>query len=198
MLNDGWRIQHSVIDGSRWKGSKETEDSNFPGGLAVKNPPANAGDMDSIRGPERSTCCRATKPVCHNCWAQAPWRLCSITRGASQGVCALQRERSLHSSKPRTAQINNIIFKKDAEDLNSTINQLILIAIYWTLHWKSEHTFFFLIAQEKFKIWLQSENHSVVSDCLWPHGRYSPWNSLGQNTGVGSLSLLQWIFLTQE
>ena len=26
----------------------------------------------------------------------------------------------------------------------------------------------------------------------------SPWNSLGQNTGVGSLSLLQWIFLTQE
>ena len=67
MLNDGWRIQHSVIDGSRWKGSKETEDSNFPGGLAVKNPPANAGDMDSIRDLERSTCCRATKPVCHNC-----------------------------------------------------------------------------------------------------------------------------------
>ena len=26
----------------------------------------------------------------------------------------------------------------------------------------------------------------------------SPWNSSGQNTGVGSLSLLQWIFLTQE
>ena len=26
---------------------------------------------------------------------------------------------------------------------------------------------------------------------LWPHGLYSPWNSLGQNTGVGSLSLLQ-------
>ena len=27
---------------------------------------------------------------------------------------------------------------------------------------------------------------------------YSPWNSPGQNTGVGSLSLLQGIFLTQE
>ena len=26
---------------------------------------------------------------------------------------------------------------------------------------------------------------------LWPHGLYSPWNSLGHNTGVGSLSLLQ-------
>ena len=33
-----------------------------------------------------------------------------------------------------------------------------------------------------------SENCSVVSDSLWPHGLYSPWNSLGQNTGVGSTS----------
>ena len=24
-----------------------------------------------------------------------------------------------------------------------------------------------------------------MSDSLWPHGLYSPWNSLGQNTGVG-------------
>ena len=37
-----------------------------------------------------------------------------------------------------------------------------------------------------------------VSDSLWPHGLYSPWNSPGQNTGVGSLSLLQGIFPTQE
>ena len=42
-----------------------------------------------------------------------------------------------------------------------------------------------------------SESHSVVSDSLWPHGLYSPWNSPGQNTGVGSLSLLQGIFPTQ-
>ena len=27
---------------------------------------------------------------------------------------------------------------------------------------------------------------------------YSKWNSPGQNTEVGSLSLLQWIFPTQE
>ena len=30
------------------------------------------------------------------------------------------------------------------------------------------------------------------------HGLYSPWNSPGQSTGVGSLSLLQGIFPTQE
>ena len=30
-----------------------------------------------------------------------------------------------------------------------------------------------------------------MSDSLRPHGLYSPWNSPGQSTGVGSLSLLQ-------
>ena len=42
-----------------------------------------------------------------------------------------------------------------------------------------------------------SESHSVVSNSLQPHGLYSPWNSPGQNTGMGSLSLLQGIFPTQ-
>ena len=36
-----------------------------------------------------------------------------------------------------------------------------------------------------------------MSDCLRPHGLYRPWNSPGQNTGVGSYSLLQGIFPTQ-
>ena len=43
----------------------------------------------------------------------------------------------------------------------------------------------------------ESESRSVVSDSLWPHRLYSPWNSPGQNTGVGSISLLQGIFPTQ-
>ena len=43
----------------------------------------------------------------------------------------------------------------------------------------------------------ESESCSVVSNSLWPHGLYSPWNSPDQNTGVGSLSLLQGIFPTQ-
>ena len=44
---------------------------------------------------------------------------------------------------------------------------------------------------------VESESCSVVSDSLWPHGLYSPWNAPGQNTGVGSLSLLQGLFPTQ-
>ena len=43
-----------------------------------------------------------------------------------------------------------------------------------------------------------SESHSLVSCSLRPHGPYSPWNSPGQNTGVGCLSLFQGIFPTQE
>ena len=42
-----------------------------------------------------------------------------------------------------------------------------------------------------------NESCSVVSDSLGHHGLYSSWNSPGQNTGVGSLSLLQGIFPTQ-
>ena len=43
----------------------------------------------------------------------------------------------------------------------------------------------------------ESESHSVVSDSLGPYGLYSPWNSPGQNIGVGSFPLLQGIFPTQ-
>ena len=40
----------------------------------------------------------------------------------------------------------------------------------------------------------EGKSRSAVSDSLQPHGLYSPWNSPGQNTGVGSLSLLQGLF----
>ena len=61
------------------------------------------------------------------------------------------------------------------------------------------------IAGRFFTIWATREARrpffdgslSVVSNSLRPHGLYSPWNSPGQNTGVGSLSLLQGIFPTQ-
>ena len=43
----------------------------------------------------------------------------------------------------------------------------------------------------------ESANCSVVSNSLQPNRLYSPWNSPGQNTIVGSLSLPQGIFPTQ-
>ena len=44
----------------------------------------------------------------------------------------------------------------------------------------------------------ESVSHSVRFDPLQPHGLQCPWNSPGQNTGMGTHSLLQGIFPTQE
>ena len=54
-----------------------------------------------------------------------------------------------------------------------------------------------LLVRTPLVITTESETRSVESDSLQLHGLYSPWNSPGQNTRVGSLSLLQRIFLTQ-
>ena len=56
---------------------------------------------------------------------------------------------------------------------------------------KIRHTFGF------FSLESESESRSVVSHSLRPRGLYNPWDSPGQNTGVGSISLLQRIFPTQ-
>ena len=44
----------------------------------------------------------------------------------------------------------------------------------------------------------ESESLSVLSGSLRSHELYHPWNSSGQNTGVGILSLLQGVIPTQE
>ena len=47
-------------------------------------------------------------------------------------------------------------------------------------------------------LWVKVKvTQSCPSDSLQPHGLYCPWNSPGQNTGMGSISLLQGIFPTQ-
>ena len=61
-----------------------------------------------------------------------------------------------------------------------------------SVHWWMNKEFVVCIYTSEVK-W--SGSCSVVSDSLRHHGL---WNSPGQNTGVGSLSLLQGIFLTQE
>ena len=43
----------------------------------------------------------------------------------------------------------------------------------------------------------ESESYSVMFDSSRPHGLYGPWDSPGQNTGMGRFSLLQGVFPTQ-
>ena len=57
--------------------------------------------------------------------------------------------------------------------------------------------FSFLQLSQSYPLW-KNESCWVVSNSLWPHELYSGWNSLGQNTGVGSLSLLQEIFQPRD
>ena len=52
--------------------------------------------------------------------------------------------------------------------------------------------------QGSLKFESESESPSVVSNSLRPHGLYSPWHSLGQNTGMGTLSLPQGIFQPRD
>ena len=73
---------------------------------------------------------------------------------------------------------------------------LALFLSFLYLYWYS--LYFLLILFTWFPLVLcETESCSVVSNSLRPHGLYSPWNFLGQNTGMGNLSLLQGIFPTQ-
>ena len=61
-------------------------------------------------------------------------------------------------------------------------------------HTRAEHS-----DQRHFVVCIYIQYTKLLSR-VWlfrPHGLYSPWNSPGQNTGVGSLSLFQGIFPTQ-
>ena len=56
----------------------------------------------------------------------------------------------------------------------------------------------FIMKISKYTWIIMNESLPFVSNSLRPHGLYSPWNSPGQNTGVGSLSLLQGIFQPRD
>ena len=47
--------------------------------------------------------------------------------------------------------------------------------------------FFHIVFSYRFNWDCEGETRSVMSDSSWLHGLHSPWNSPGQNTGVGSL-----------
>ena len=81
---------------------------------------------------------------------------------------------------------------------------------FWLVHFgekpclgSAPSAWFFILTQRKprgqthFQGSLSEWVKVKVSNSLRQHALYSPWNSPGQNTGVGSLSLLQGIFSTQ-
>ena len=63
----------------------------FPGGVVVKNPPANAGDRVRALVREDPTCRGATKPASHNYWARVP----QLLKPAQPRARAPQQEKPL-------------------------------------------------------------------------------------------------------
>ena len=64
---------------------KNRKNLGLPGGLEVKNPPANAGDKGSVAGPERIHMPRDNQAI-------EPQRLTP----AHSRACAVQQEKPLH------------------------------------------------------------------------------------------------------
>ena len=82
----------------------------------------------------------------------------------------------------------------DSENKCSPLSRLIVSSMpYWVHlpgHWHF-HFLFPVIVPQTSSSWKWKWRSLVTSDSFRPHGLYSPWNSPGQNTGVGNLSLLQ-------
>ena len=70
---------------------------------------------------------------------------------------------------------------------------LLLLSALWWMRLRG----LFKLPDRKWSEVKWNESCSVLTDSLRHHGLYVPWNSPGQNTGVGSLFLLQAIFPTQ-
>ena len=121
--------------------------------------------------------------------------LISFTSGSlPQGQGSKLRPRAALGNLP-TLQVRGLESSHSAgERLGSQLPASGKVSLRWGFE---SHGPFFHYYCSKIYITQKNESHSVVSNSLQPHGLYSPWNSLGQNTGVGSLSLLQGIFPTQ-
>ena len=96
--------------------------------------------------------------------------------------------------------MSNICFLSPKENANKPSFQLFIFLLTSSITSKYKcHVSFYENAALRLHSLskVRSESYSVLSNSLRLHGLYRPWNSPGQNTGMGSLSLLQGIFPTQ-
>ena len=144
----------------------------FPGGASGKEPTCNAGDIrDGVSILGQKTLLEEDTANSILAW-RIPW---TEEPGMLQSIGSQSRTQlkrlSMHVQ-------NNIICKKKKKE------KVICYAVHMKVTQYCKLT--------------MCENRSVIADSLRPHGRYSLWNSLGQHTGVGRLSLLQGIFQMQR
>ena len=73
------------------------------------------------------------------------------------------------------------------------VSHVHFISIHQKCLWENRISYVFLAT----RMWKVKVKVAQSCPTLRPHGLYSSWNSPGQNTGVGSYSLLQGIFPIQ-
>ena len=96
--------------------------------------------------------------------------------------------------RPQTSNISNQMVSVHGI-IQARILQWVVISFSRGSSWYRDQTHISCIGRQiLYHLPPGSQSHSVVSDTLQPHGLYGPWNSPGQNTGRGSLSLLQGIW----
>ena len=184
--------------------------TGFPGGSDDKESGCNAGDLSSISRSGRSSGEGSGYPHQYSCLEnpmdRGAWR---ATVHGSQGV-RHDWAANTQSMSTRSTKVSSlgccppILFNRERKV--SKIMPIIQIHLWIKVSIRQPTPM--IPRTDCFKCNLQkqlglqfleseSESRSVMSDSLRPHGLYSPWNSPGQNTGVGGLSLLQGIFPTQ-
>ena len=145
----------------------------FPGGSVVKNPPANAGDTGLIPGLGRSPGEGYGNPLQYSClripWTEEPGGLQSM---GSQTVRHNWVTNTIHTHMLANKALKK---KKNSEGIISPHSRL----IFFQLTVIKTVGFYLLLLFVLVNIdVLNSEpsdlkvnvSHSVVSDCLWPHG----------------------------
>ena len=103
---------------------------------------------------------------------------------------ALSLDQDLRSLGPTC----KIYFRLNIKEHNKNCTLQLIIFFPFTGMIRKQLRFLDLLRKGAVKVKV-AQSYPTLCD---PMELYSPWNTLGQNTGVGSLSLLQGIFPTQE
>ena len=140
-------------------------------------------------GLERALIKRYPRELCHS--------FCHIRTEQQKAVCEPESISSsaLNLDFPVSRTVRNICcLNSPVSGIFAIVNQKDSDTTHVWYRWSNCKT---CVPNTSVWKWRGSGNHSVVSNSLRPHGLYNPWNSPGQDTGVGSQSLLQAIFSTQ-
>ena len=158
---------------------------NFPGGPGVKNLPAVLGDKGSI--PEDPTCCRATRPMCHNCWGPCTQSCAAqLEKPLQWETCTPQLDRrpcSPQLEKEHTATNTTVGEEKNNQPKHSWKKSLASLRKDWKIQTNAK----FALWQKK--ILMNIENIFMIrtaSSFVW-RGDVHPKQREKTQTGKGSI-----------